>query len=333
MSSQIIPYREAVRRVLRNAGNRAGNQFGHRIAQATGFRGLGSLTQTTTRRRRTIEPAANTNQHDLRGRYRYKRMPARKRKAWKRFTRRVQHVDLQMQPLQVYTKEGVSNQTSVANANGAFSRICGGTTVTAPRANDELFQCFNQAYNLGGVIANAVPYKLYIKSMCMDVEVANNGSYPVIIDMYTLKCRSKFASATDPATQLAQAWGELAALPGGGVVTTSATALTVFDAPNFCSYWKVLRKQEIIIGSGQVATFQMRIPMNRHIEGKDLQSSMQALPGYSRCFLFTWHGSPSNRGAAGAAQFDSVSLTFGYQHVVHYAVPPSSTTKEAGATS
>lgn len=323
-------YRNVIRSLIRRHGGRF--QAPQQIAQGVRMASGGSRTVTTTRRRTALEPSGNTQQHDLRGRYRYKRMPARKRKAWKRFTRKVQHVDLQMQPLQIYTKEGTVNQTSVANANGVFSRMCGGTTVTSVTANNEIFQAFNQAYNLGGTVANAVPYKLFIKSIVLDVQVGNNGSYPVVLDVYTLRCRSKFASAVEPSAQLAAAWGELAALPGGGTVTTSATSLTVFDAPNFCSYWKVLRKQEVIIGSGQIATFQLRMPMNKHLEGKDLQSALQAIPGYTRCFLFTWHGAPSNRGGSGAAQFDSVSLTFGYQHVVHYAVPPSSTTKEAGAT-
>lgn len=304
--------------VLR-AGLNAGSQYmTNRIIGQV--RGLRSGT-------RTIEPAPNTFQHDSQMRYRKKRMPPRKRKAWKRFTKKVRHVELQAQPLQIYTKEGVANLTSAANQAQVYSRICGGTTVFG---NDEIQQIFQSCYNLGTVAACA-PYKIYVKSICMDIQMTNTGSYPIIVDVYTIQCRSKYPYATDPAAHFVAAIGEVAAPSGGGSISSSKTAVTLFDAPNFCSYWKVLSKKEFIIGSNNSVTLQLRQPANRHIEGKELAASLQTMVGY-KAFLFSWHGQPSNRGSSGSAQFDPTTVTFGYQTVVHYAVPPSSTTKEAGAS-
>lgn len=252
-------------------------------------------------------------------------MPKRKRRAWKKFTRKVNHVALQMQPLQIYATQNFQNYTSVANAGQIASRICGGTTVTG---NDELYQIFQGAYNVGSVSACA-PYKIYVKSICLDYEMTNNGSYPIIVDVYTLRCRSKFPVSQDLGAQYAGAIAEVASPAGGGSLSLGNTALTLFDAPNFCSYWKVLKKQEIIIGSNQTITLQLRQPANRHIEGKELAESVQTLVGH-KAFFIMWHGPPCNRGAAGAAQFDPTTVTCGWQTVVHYAVPPSSTTKEAG---
>lgn len=280
------------------------------------------------RNKSAIESGANTFQHDSRVRYRKKRMPRRKRKAWKRFTRKVGAVSLGMQPLQIYSNEGTENITASANQGTQWGRIIGGTNVAN---NDELWQIFRRCYNLAA-IANAVPYKIYVKSICMDVAITNTGSYPIVLDVYTLQCRQDFATATKVQDQWQAALGEVQAPAGGGSVTPTKTALTVFDAPNFCSYWKVLAKREYIIGSNNVITLQMRIPLNKHIEGKVLGTSPQALPKYSRAFLITAHGCPSNRGAVGAAQFDSLTMTAGWQTVVHYAVPPGSTTKEAGNT-
>lgn len=264
-------------------------------------------------------------QNDSVLRYRKRRVSRRKRRAWKRFSRRVMHVDLQMQPLQIYTVEGTANLTSAVNQSQVWSRMCGGTTVTL---NDEIYQCFQGAYNIASVAA-CNPYKIFLKSVVLDVQCTNTGSYPVIIDLYILRNSSKFASATDVGAQYNQALGEVASPAGGGSISTTKTALTVFDAPNFCSYWKVLSKREVIVGTNQTVTFQLRSPQNRHVEGKELQSSLQCLRG-TKAFLFDWHGQPCNRGTLGAAQFDSTALTFGYQTVVHYAVPPSSVTKEAG---
>jgi len=303
------------------------------IGRSAPYAAVGAMTRSLAnkfrnRNKSAIEASANTFQHDSRMRYRRKRMPRGKRKAWKRFTRKVGAVSLGMQPLQIYTNEGVENVTATANQGTQWGRIVGGTNVTN---NDELWQIFRRCYNLAA-IANAVPYKIYIKSICMDVEITNTGSYPIILDVYTLQCRQDFATASKVQDQWQAALGEVQAPAGGGSVTTTKTALTVFDAPNFCSYWKVLAKREYIIGSNNIITLQMRIPMNKHIEGKVLSTSPQALPKYSRAFLITAHGCPSNRGGSGAAQFDALTMTCGWQTVVHYAVPPGSTTKEAGNT-
>lgn len=272
-------------------------------------------------------------QHDQALRYRRKSMPRRRRRAWVRFTRKVRHVDLQMQPLQVFTEEYTYNQTTSANQGAAWGRILGATYISGVAGrplNDEIFQIFKNAYNLT-LVSQCVPYKLFVKSMCMDVQIRNNGSSNAILDVYIVKNRSKFASASYIDDQYVAALGELQATASGGTVTATKTALTPFDAPNFCSYWKILSKREINLGSGQTTTMQLRSAINRHVEGKELQSSLQCLVG-SKAILVTWHGSPSNSGAAGVSQFDSTALTFGMQTVVHYAVPPSSTVKEAGST-
>lgn len=232
-----------------------------------------SLTRTLTKKRTGTDASPLTYQHDSALRYRKKRMPRRKRKQWVRFVRKVSAVDLSMQPLQIYTSEGTTNQSSSANQAQVWSRVLGGTQLSG---NDEIYQIFQGAYNVANVAACA-PYKIFIKSMCLDIQVSNNGSYPVIIDVYTLQSRQKYATASDVGAHFLGALSELQSPAGGGSVTTNKTALTVFDAPNFCSYWKVLQKREVVIGSNNVATFQMRAPVNRHIEGKDLSSAVQCI--------------------------------------------------------
>lgn len=312
--------------VLSAARRAAGAVFPY-AAAAVGA-GAASYAASRTSTRRAIEPRVNTFQHDTQSRYRKKRMPRRKRRRWVSFVKKVRHIDLNMQPLQIYTQEGVANQIAVANVGNYWGRMCGGIGVPF---NDEITQCFLNAYNLGSAAACAA-YKLFIKSICLDVEITNNGSYPVILDSYSLVCRKAYDNPITLSAQYVQALGEVAATASGGTISATKTALTLFDAPNFCSYWSVLKKTEHIIGSGNTITLQMRIPSDRYIDGKTLVYAQQGMPKFTRAFFFTWHGQPSNRGASGAAQFDSTNLTIGWQTVVHYAVPPSSTTKEAGRT-
>lgn len=287
-----------------------------------------SAIRTLTQKRSTIEPAPNTFQNDAQMRYRKKRMPKRKRRRWVRFVKRVRHVDLAMQPLQIYTKEGTVNLTSAANQGQVWSRMLGGMTVAN---NDEILQVFKSAYNLS-TEASCAPYKIYLKSICMDVQMTNTGSYPIIVDMYTLVCRKTWDTAEDIGASFVNALGEIQAPAGGGSLTSSKTALTLFDAPNFCEFWRIQSKKEFIIGGSNTITVQLRNPANRYFDGKEIISNAQAKPGFTKAFFFMWHGQPSNRGAAGASQFDATTVTFGYQTVVHYAVPPGSKTTEAGKT-
>lgn len=286
-----------------------------------------SMTRTKTKNTGVDAPIMST-QHDQITRYRRKRMPRGKRKRWVSFTRKVRHVDLQMQPLQIYTKEGTINLTSAANQSQIWSRMAGGTTVTN---NDELFRIFAAQFNTA-VLANMVDYRIFVKSLAMDIQLTNNGTTTLIVDVYTLRCRKTFASATDVAGQYNAALTEVAAAPNAGTLSVNGTATTVFDAPNFCEFWQTMRKREVLIGAGVTSTFQIRLPVNKMIEGKVLQSNLQAIPFYTKAMLFDWHGPPNNQGAAGAAQFAPTSVTFGYQTVVHYAVVPGTNTKSAGSS-
>jgi len=279
------------------------------------------------RSRGASDGRAVTFQNDSALRYRRKSMPPRKRKAWKKFTRKVRHVTLQMQPLQIYTRQGTENVTSSVNAGAHWSRMCGGVNVAL---NNEILQCFLNAYpSFASTASQASELKLFIKSIVLDVQIRNNGEQPIIIDKYHLECRANNPQSQTVHAQYNQALGEVVPLNGTALGTTS-TALTLFDAPNFLSYWKVMNKREHVIGAGQVCTFQIRMPENKYIDGKMLTTHEQSIPKFTRCMFFTWHGAPANTGSLGASQFQSTSVTFGWQTVVHFAVPPSSTVQEAG---
>lgn len=290
------------------------------------YRAYRSYTKTRTRKRAT-DGAAVTFQNDHALRYRRKSMPAAKKRKWKKFTRQVRHVTLQMQPLQIYTRQGTENVTSAVNAGASWSRMCGGVNVPA---NNEILQCFLNAYpSFATTASEAAELKLFIKSIVLDVQIRNNGEQPIIIDKYHLECRNVNSITSTVHAQYNQALGEVVPLNGTSLGTTS-TALTLFDAPNFLSYWKVMSKREHVIGAGQVCTFQIRMPENKYIDGKTLVTHQQSIPRFTRAMFFTWHGCPANSGSGGAAQFQSSSVTFGWQTVVHFAVPPSSTVQEAG---
>ena len=299
--------------LIYNSGKKAAPYLAAGISGA-----FGSRRQTGTR-----ESAVNSYQHDVQNRYRYKRMPKRRRKRWVKFTKQVNHVSLQMQPLQVYTAKTVQNLSVAANQQSYTGFILGGTTFSG---NDEIFQCFKDAYNI--VLGSVPPYRLYFKSMCLDVQMSNTGVNPCVIDLYRLRSRQDYSSAASLATEYTASISELQTTTGGRTYSATDPAGTPFDVPNFLSYWKVLHKREIIIAPGNITTVQMRKPTNRHVEGKILQSHPQCLPGAEAFFIMV-RGAPINNG--GTPQLGAVTLTVGSQTVMHYAIPPGKIT-EAGAS-
>lgn len=282
-----------------------------------------SAIRTIQKRKRTVTPMVSSFQHDNVPRYNYKRMPARKRRVWKRFIKKVRHVDLQMQPLHVYTKKTLNAGTTAANVGNSFGYMIGGTTVTN---NDELYQMFKGAYNVASAAACA-PYKIYLKSLVLDMMITNTSTTTVILDVYRLQCKKDYATASQLATQFNAAIGEVAADATAGTLTATDISTTVFDAPNFCSYWKVLSKREVILGSGQTTTMQMRKPSNKYIDGKLISQNVQALPGYTEAFFIMWHGAPD-----ATPNFSATAITVGTALVGHYAVPPGSLQTETGRT-
>lgn len=276
----------------------------------------------TIRKKRTIAGPVSSFQNDNVPRYRYKRMPAKKRKRWVRFVKRIRHVNLSMQPLQIYTKKVNANSTTLVNVGGSYSYMIGGTTVTL---NDEILQMFKGAYAVASADA-AKAYKLYLKSLVLDMMITNTGSATAIVDVYRLRYVRDFSSAITVHAQLTQALGEVVADSTTNTLSATDVSVTPFDAPNFCQYWKVVSKREIVMGAGQTATMQIRKPHNKYIDGKVLTTNNQAIPGFSEAFLIMWHGAPT-----AVPDFAATALSFGTTLVGHYAIPPGKT-QEAGRT-
>lgn len=319
MTRQIGRRRDYGRGTLIGAASRAARGVAPYLSTAAAA-GLGALRARMNRK--TSVPSIISNQHDVSNRYQRRRMPKGRRKKWVNFTRRVQHVELQQQPLQVYTKSTHASGGTAAGAGSNYGFMCGGTTVTS---NDELFQIFKGAYNVANAAACS-PYRIFVKSLCLDMILSNTGTSVIIFDVYRLACRQTYGSASSLSTQFSQAVGEVQADSTAGTLSVTDVAVTPFDVPNFCSYWKVLSKREVIVGPGNVSTMQIRMAKNRHLEGKTLATAPQAIPGYTEAFFITWHGAPNS-----TPTWAATSLTISTTTSIHYAIPPGKVT-EAGRT-
>lgn len=318
-------YARAVQYVARR---RPGTSWssGLRSAAAVAGRFAGSYLRNRLSGSNSTESAVVSTQHDVVNRYRKKRMPRRRRRAWVGFVKKVRAVELAAQPLQMYAYQRADRVTGLLNTQGYFSHMIGGTTVAN---NDELYQIFQQAYSTVSV-ADANDHIIYMKSISLDIQITNtNANAGCIIDVYKVVSRKPTNTATTVHAQYTTALSELASPTGGGTVTSTNPALTLFDAPNFLSYWKIISKKEILLGSGQTTTMQLRNARNKRIDGKILTTNPQALPGYTMAYFYQIRGAPEQ--SAGVARLAAYDVTFVCQFNIKYAIPPGKT-QEAGRT-
>lgn len=278
----------------------------------------------TAVQRRVLSGTPVTTQHDVQRRYRRKPMPRRRRRAWKKFTRKVKHVMLQMNSLTTYSQDTLLRTQWNSNKQATFGVILGGTQVSN---NDDLFQIFRMAYNAAVNTTTVDALKLFVKSMCLDVQITNTGSNGAILDVYEVACRKSYASNVSLGQAYTDLYNQLDS-PQTNSPDPTSPASTPFQNGQFCSYWKILSKKEILLGAGQVTTMQMRIPYDRVLPGTVIRNNLQAIPGISRAYLFQVRGSPRWTGTV--SELGAGEVTMGYQIGIVYGIPPGSQTSTAG---
>lgn len=267
---------------------RAGPRFGRRRRRA-GYR-VGSMI--TTQRDNSV------------------RYVGRRRRRGGRFTGRVRRAVANMQASNVYTVDGQKVQTSLANQVAYWGTVLSATTVE----DSELTNMFTDKYGAGN-IANT---KICVRNQCLDVEMKNNGSNTVVMDVYEVKLRRVCANQTIEAQ-----YTNLYNVPATSVSkSANDPGSSPFCAPEFCRMWKILAKREVRIGAGEIVTLQTRAPRDRWVNGYRITSD----PGYLRGaigYFFHWHGAPEKN--ATVSQLAATEMLFNYQKQYSYAIPPGQT--------
>jgi len=294
-------------------------------ATSTAFRFAGSQTRTATMSRRKSPISGTvTFQRDGVTRYTKRRMPGRMRRRWKSFIKKVDAVNLGKCALQTFTRDTTSRETWAENAQGYFGYIAGGVDVTG---NNELAEIFRDVYGAAITTITRNRLKLYLKSLVMDIQVRNDGTRPMILDVYTLRCRQSYKDPSKLNDQFDDCFEVATGGPtasAGGVTDLTNPAVTVFQNPQFCKYWAVQKKQELVIGGGNVATFQLRLPTNKFFSGRDFDTNEQAIPGYSHALFFMPRGAPVDNVAETATVLEAGVLNVAVQWTVAFARVASS---------
>lgn len=290
------------------------------VAQALANRIGGGMTQVT--RDSGAGGPALTVQNDQNLRYRRRRMNRRRKKRWVRFVRRVNHVATAASPSNFYVNSSLGGVVTIAqDAQSTFAAMLASTTGSG--GQDLLLGMFKAAYGSTLTSTTAAAYKLFCRTMVLDVQLCVTGAANVVVDVYELLCRKSYETGSTTAEAMYNTlYGQNKASPGGlGSTAVTSPANTVFSNPLFCQYWKVLSKRELLISAGVTSTLQLRIPRDKWMEGRIFLSYPLIVPGLTRCLFFQARGVPQN---ATGAKLSASEITWKAQLSGNYAFPPGS---------
>lgn len=245
-----------------------------------------------------------TTQHDTKLRY-YKKRYSRKAKRRVRFIKRVRRAVYSDVGLRSFVSDdGGAIKTALANSQGHDGAMLGSV---AAAQNDELLKAFQVAYETpAGTTASFTNRKVMIKSMCLDLHIANTGSNTAEIDVYQLRLRKDYNSTVRLDVMYTDTYNEQPA--GSGFSRTlTVPGVTPFQNSNFCEHWNILSKRTIMLSAGQVTSLQLRNGP-RFIDGKAIQRYSLGIPGYTKGYLLVYRGAPRNN--AGVVERGAIELSW-----------------------
>lgn len=262
-----------------------------------------------------------TNQYDAGSRYTKRRMPRRRRRAFVKSWKKFQWMVQKQQPLLTWTNGFANNWSGTADTQGTFGTflypINLGTNETDLR--DIIVAAF------GGTLTDHQTKRLYIKSACVDVQMRNSGGSPCIIDVYKVVATGLPWQTAGSSIQ--GIWNTTYGLQSG-TLQAADVALTPFQNPELCKYFKVINKKEILLGTGNVTTLQMRIPGNRPIYGRQLNAAGGTYPRRTMGFIFQIRGTPESGAFSPPNRLSAYSIDVGIQKTYNYGLPPTPTQNE-----
>lgn len=281
--------------VARRSRNRAVARRGGGLMRAMAGGAVGALYRGYKQFRSTRDNGGNKNlstsaplttQYDARRLYRYKRMPRRKRRAWVKFSKKVQAVTNALGNHYLsYTSTNTQSPLAGSQAFG-YALIYGVTGVTPGHGNDDIFKIVPDL----GFTANK-QFKLMFKSATLDAEwsVPTTNTSSVTLDIYEIICRKDIPSSVG--NNLSDIFFEgissLTAAPGaGGALAAGQVGVTPFQSKLFCQNVKILSKTRVLMSPGQTCHKEVRDPKNRTLQYSDSYNWLISKGGWTRGFFW-----------------------------------------------
>lgn len=221
-------------------------------------------------------------------------MPRGRKRAWRKFTKKVDTVINKSQGLKkhLYNRVFVTDSTyNVTFYDSAMLYTPDARVDTLDADIGTIFRemlpagTFDNAYNLA--TTGDISSFLKFESAVLEVTWRNTGTNPLIIDLYYVRCRKDFPLTSSNVQNNAQGIYNLGFLKQGlvedlndGSTPFSGGQLAIdygttpFQSPLFCQHYKILTKQKITIAPGNMVSRTLKDPRNRRINATDIRASI-----------------------------------------------------------
>lgn len=262
---------------------------------------------TNTRSRNNVKSGQGvTNQYDRKVVYRKKYMPRRKKRAWKKFTRKVIAVNTKLLGSRTVL---YNNTLATFNATNAQSFLActlygmdGGIGSPIAQGQDDIKRIFANDVNSGSQTDSFI-----FSSAIMDLTIVNDSvinevssaqqNTGVEVDVYEFKY-SKVGDANWPGQYFAQAVLNTDLInTGQPAINLTNRGATPWDLPDALTIGgiKILKKTKYFLAQGQTATYQMRDPGNHIVSRSEVDNADNNFvnPKMTRTIFIVFKGVPT----------------------------------------
>lgn len=267
-------------------------------------------------RSRSRSSSLTTEQRDSGTRYSGSRRQSRRGRQVRQFARRVRNAVLSMGNTQTLTYTRNTQTTSAVNQQNWHGQMIGSTL---PGNNSDLLRVFQAAYGAALAKDATDDYRLFIKSICLDMQMYNTGTKTAIIEFYYISCRKPWFGEKHIDEQFKESFAEIPSQTGFANAVTNV-GYSAFQNSLFCQYWKIDKKVQVQLGPNETTTLQIRLGP-KWVNGKILETCQSSIKNYTKAILFAVKGAPGM--PAGSAGIEATELTWTCQTTINYQIPPS----------
>lgn len=226
-----------------------------------------------------------THQRDKRTAYHRRRRPRRVRKRWSRFKKSVTRVVEKNKPRVAVLRRNLTTPTCAANQQVVQTFPMWSVANTGAAQYDDVLRLMQVDIQDGGSTAFEKT-NYYMRYCDMELNIENHSSTNTfIMDVYycytqrdsTAIPDDLFAAGIQDSTTNADADNQTAVFPGPSTLSPSSVGVTPFQAPTFCRYFKISRKERLSLSPGQATDINWTSRKNRYWQGEGRELNLSKL--------------------------------------------------------
>lgn len=275
------------------AGAITGYTLGGARGAILGAKTMYNMAGGSSRSKKSVSYDGTTTQRDDKTSYRKKRMPRRKRKAWKKFVRKVVAVEIKDRGLQTQKFKYFSNRTVGTNAQAVIAAHLYGASDTTSLGPEEAgnrdLWWLAQAANIkpenyikavGGYTNPTIPDKFLLsdirmQSAILDLVLRNNGNQTIIAEIYHVwyakNCPfESFLHANNYiyTNKVATQKGGAAGIADDALVEIQQRNVSLFDLGDLTAglNMQIRSVREVQLAAGGIHKMQIRDPKNYKLD-------------------------------------------------------------------